>query len=385
MLHRSLERRVISWLLVSTYCWKVCEAALPPSATFVHTQCAGHRPIYETLIEQQLARYRKGEPLSVDDVLRLEGGQGTKEPQILVVNGVASTQVAPFRNMQTYQVPLLKKLTGKAMLPDLVLACNVFDHPEDDIARGGGPWFGYCNMPFQSTNLLLPARDGVSTHLRCGSNCEPFTNLDRREAKAVFLGSSTGWTSGHRQGAIVAGLLHNESIYSGYTRLVDLPPIDSLEEDHMPHSTEAKMSLADQVKQYKYIINADGHCAALRLRQLLASDSAVLWIESNQVEWFYPLLQPFVHYIPIQYDVNQAESDPLPDLVEKLAWAEANPKLIANIVHNANKFATTHLSEHALSCYSFQLLDEYARLFYDSHKLQDLAKSSAFRHVHKPT
>jgi len=193
--------------------------------------------------------------------------------------------------------------------------------------------------------------------------------------------------AGHRQAAILAGILYNESVYSGYTKIVDLPAEDTIEEDHLalPHQTKPKMSLADQVKGYKYILNADGHCAALRLRQLLASDSVVLWVESNQIEWFYPLLQPFVHYIPVQFDAQAAAHNPLPDLVEKIAWAEANPKVVANIMHNANKFATTHLSEHSLSCYSLQLLDEYARLFSDAHKLKDIVKTGGFKYIHKHT
>ena len=375
----------VVWLVTVVWALTACKAfttALPPSSSFVYTQCAGHLPIYEPLIEHQLSRYRLGEPLSIEHVLHLDGGQDARNPQILVVNNVVMTKVVPFGNMQTYYVPLLKRLTGKAVLPDLVLATNVFDLPEDDTARLGGPWFGYCNVPFWTTNLLLPAREGVSSHLGCGTNCEPFTNLDRRKGKAVFLGSSTGWASGHRQGAVTAGLLHDESVYSGYTRLVDLPAEDTLHQDNLtlPHDTKPEMSLADQVKKYKYIINADGHCAALRLRQLLASDSAVLWIESDQVEWFYPLLQPFVHYIPVRFDVHHTDTDPLPDLLNKIAWAEANPKVVAGIVHNANKFATTHLSEHALSCYSFQLLDEYARLFTDGHKLTDVVQSKSAKY-----
>ena len=361
-------------------------AALQPSSSFVHTQCAGHRPIYAPLIENQLSRYRTGEPLTVEGVLQLIGNRNSSRSQILVVNNVVFTRVAPYGNMQTYYVPLFRKLTGQAVLPDLMLASSFFDFPEDDV-RHGGPWFGYCNTSFLTTNLLLPAREGVSSHLHCGMNCEPFTNLDRRKGKAIFLGSSTGWATGHRQAAILAGILHNESVYSGYTQMVDLPAGDTTEEDHLalPHETKPKMSLADQVKGYKYVINADGHCAALRLRQLLASDSVVLWVESNQNEWFYPLLQPFVLYIPVRFDAQEAAHDPLTDLIEKIAWAEANPKTMANIVHNANKFATTHLSERALSCYALQLLDDYARLFSDAHKLEDIVKTGGFRYIHEHT
>ena len=57
--------------------------------------------------------------------------------------------------------------------------------------------------------------------------------------------------------------------------------------------------LALQVAQYKYIVNVEGNCAALRLKHLLAGPSAVLFVQSDEIEWFYPLLKPFVHYIPV--------------------------------------------------------------------------------------
>ena len=123
-------------------------------------------------------------------------------------------------------------------------------------------------------------------------DCEPFTNLDRRKGKANFLGSSTG--NGHRQAAILAGILHTESVYSGYTKIVELPVEDTTDENHVawPHETKPKMSLADQVKGHKCIINADGHCAASRLRQLIASDSVVLWVESTSSNIFIQYCSP---------------------------------------------------------------------------------------------
>lgn len=358
------------------------DAVLPPSSSFLQTKCSGLYAEHESLIRRQMLRYRSGKALSVVDILKLKGSRESEHPQILVVNGVAATKVAPYGNMQTYFIPLLKQLTKKALLPDFVFASNVLDEPEDDVERQGGPWFGYCNTPFNATNLLLPAREGVSERLRCGPYCQPFSSQDNREAKAVFLGSSTGWASGHRQAAITAGLLHNGSVYSGYTKLLDLPAVGALQPAQvLPSKITTKVSLADQVKRFKYIINADGHCAALRLRQLLASDSVVFWIESSEIEWFYPLLTPYVHYIPLQFD--KGADDPLPNIVETVAWAEQNPQTMATIVENANTFAMKLLSEHALTCYSLQLFDEYAKLFQDAHKLQDVARSGQFRKVHR--
>ena len=358
------------------------DAGLPPIPTFLQAKCSGLYAEHEHLIRRQMSRYSSGKALSVDVVLKLKGSRRSEHPQIVVVNGVAATKVAPYGNMQTYFVPLLKQLTRKALLPDFVFASNVLDEPEDDVERQGGPWLGYCNTPFNATNLLLPAREGVSKRLRCGPGCQPFSDQDKREAKAVFLGSSTGWPSGRRQAAITAGVMHNDSVYAGYTQLRDLPAVGTLQPaEVLPSEIKPKIGLADQVKRYKYIINADGHCAALRLRHLLASDSAVFWIESNQIEWFYPMLTPYIHYIPVQFDKGAV--DPLPDIVEKVAWAEQNPQTVATIVENANVFAMKYLSEHALTCYSLQLIDEYASLFHDAHKLQDVVRSGQFRKVHR--
>lgn len=54
--------------------------------------------------------------------------------------------------------------------------------------------------------------------------------------------------------------------------------------------------------RYKYIVNVEGHCSALRLKHLLAGPSAVLFVQSEEIEWFYPLLNPFVHYIPVRFE-----------------------------------------------------------------------------------
>lgn len=375
LLHAAVWPLLCAAICVST---TATAAPLPVSSNFLHTQCDGHRRVYAPLITNQLSPYRAGEGLSVDSILKLEGAA---DPQALIVNGGLMTKETPAINMAAYWIPLLKKITGKVILPDLVLASDIWDQPEDDTVRQGGPWFGYCNIMFQTTNLMLPAGDGVTAHLHCGKNCEPFTNLDKREAKAIFLGSSTGWWVGRRRAAVLAGILHNDTVYSGYTQMIDLPPEGLPAKDEALAQTKPRMDLADQIRKYKYIINADGHCAALRMRQLLASDSAVLWVETNQIEWFYPLLQPFVHYIPVRYLDYEAD-DPLRDLITKIEWAERNPKKVQAIIRNANKFATSHLSDHAIMCYSVQLLDEYAGLFHDPQKLQAISEKGEFSMQH---
>lgn len=346
---------------------------LPSSSSFVHTQCNGHHQLYQPLIDNQLAPYRDG--LSVNDILRLEG---PADPLALLYNNTLMARQSPVLNMAATWVPLLQNLARQVILPDLILAGDVWDLPEDD-AKRGGPWFGYCNMLYMTTNIMLPSGPGLDDmqHLGCGRKCQPFTSSDHRHPKAIFLGSSTGWMHGRRNAVVVAGLLHKDIVYSGYTQMIDLPADGVPEEDAALAKLKPRMDLVDQVQRYKYIINADGHCAAMRMRDLLASDSAVLWVESNQIEWFYLLLQPYVHYIPVRLLAHEPQ-DPLRDIVDKVFWAESNPEKVAAIVKNANQFAKTHLSAHAFTCYSVQMLDEYARLFQDPQILPGIAAGGDF-------
>lgn len=107
---------LLSWLVVS-----IVEAKhLPSTANFLHTQCDGHRRIYQPLINSQLAAYRDG--LSVHDVLQL---QGVGDPIALMYNNTLMTRGVPAINMAAYWIPLLKELAKKVTLPDLALAGNV--------------------------------------------------------------------------------------------------------------------------------------------------------------------------------------------------------------------------------------------------------------------
>ena len=63
--------------------------------------------------------------------------------------------------------------------------------------------------------------------------------------------------------------------------------------------------------QYKYLIAVDGWAAPWeRVPAVLASNSLLLKQESPFVEWFYDLMIPGVHYVPVKYDLS--------DLVDKI-------------------------------------------------------------------
>ena len=110
--------------LVTCLCFAVLVTAarsLPSSANFLHTQCDGHRRVYQPLVDNELAAYRDG--LLVNDILKLDG---PSDPIALLYNQTWMARQTPALNMAAIWIPLLKELARKVVLPDLVLAGNVW-------------------------------------------------------------------------------------------------------------------------------------------------------------------------------------------------------------------------------------------------------------------
>ena len=105
---------------------------------------------------------------------------------------------------------------------------------------------------------------------------------------------------------------------------------------------------------YKYLLNLDGNAAASRLASLFHTGSAVFLADSPFYEWWYPLLQPWVHYVPV--------GRTLIDVPERVRWANAHPQEVAAIAARGLAFARQHLTTHAVACFWWQLLSEFAAL-----------------------
>lgn len=86
---------------------------------------------------------------------------------------------------------MLCRLLNEITLPDMPIAFNPDDWPSDDEDVGGGPFFGYCNVPKLTSNLPFPDLTSPEA-LSCGNGCSPFTESDKRQEQAIFLGRPTG-------------------------------------------------------------------------------------------------------------------------------------------------------------------------------------------------
>ena len=106
-------------------------------------------------------------------------------------------------------------------------------------------------------------------------------------------------------------------------------------------------------QKYKYIIsvgtNADW---AERLRTHLFTNSLLVKHEAECVEWFYPLMLPWVDYIPFSIDMS--------DLTQNIMWATLNDFECEVMVENANQLAEKYLNEKTMVKFMKIVLDIYS-------------------------
>lgn len=102
------------------------------------------------------------------------------------------------------------------------------------------------------------------------------------------------------------------------------------------------------------MLHIDGNVASSRLASEFHVGSTVFKQDSFSSEYFYPLLRPWTHYVPVKANLQ--------DVPERLAWARRNPRQAEAIAQNGKRFATRHLHKHAVACYWWQLLRAFAAL-----------------------
>jgi hypothetical protein len=111
----------------------------------------------------------------------------------------------------------------------------------------------------------------------------------------------------------------------------------------------------EEFLECKYLPVMDGVvCAAPAFQWRLLSNSVTLKPDSNEVQWFYRDLKPYVHYIPLKSDLS--------DLIEKLDWAKEHDSQCKEIASRATQFAKEFLMYEDILLYFAQVLIRYAKL-----------------------
>lgn len=93
-----------------------------------------------------------------------------------------------------------------------------------------------------------------------------------------------------------------------------------------------KMVSPAESMAYRYLIDVDGNsCGYPRMAWILYSNSLLMKHKSDKLQWYYPQMQPYVHYLPINEDFS--------NLQDSYMWAEAHPKAAQKIANNGHRFA----------------------------------------------
>lgn len=122
---------------------------------------------------------------------------------------------------------------------------------------------------------------------------------------------------------------------------------------HAPPANE--VTLEDHCK-YKYLFNFRGVAASFRLKHLFLCKSVVFHVGDDWLEFFYPSLKPWVHYIPVH---TKASKDDIKRLIE---FAINDDNLMKQIAERGFNHIWDNLKISDVSCYWNKLLRRYTKL-----------------------
>ncbi|XP_071487426.1 protein O-glucosyltransferase 1-like [Diadema antillarum] len=248
-------------------------------------------------------------------------------------------------------------------LPDMEFVMNVRDWPQSPKYSEPMPVLSFSKVEAQHYDIMYPAW----TFWEGGPAVWPIfpTGLGRwdlfrksldkesekfpweeKEDKAFFRGSRT---SAERDPLVLLSRDNPELVDASYTKnQAWKSDADTL---YMPPAKE--VTLEEHCK-YRYLFNFRGVAASFRLKHLFLCRSLVFHVGHEWLEFFYPALKPWVHYIPVKQDLSDAE--------KLIQFAKANQKVAQEIAERGRDFIWNHLDMDDVQCYWRSLLKSYAKL-----------------------
>ncbi|KAL1232547.1 Protein O-glucosyltransferase [Trichinella spiralis] len=249
---------------------------------------------------------------------------------------------------------MLVSISRKFILPDMDFLLNLGDWPLMTMNHlkvvSPLPILSWCGSN-NSLDIVLPTYEMMHSILRKGADnifvAQGWRSIswEEKENKAFWRGRDSSKErlllvniSRKYPDLLDAKLTH----FFFFTDKVDVygPPVHNIA---MPKFFE-----------FKYQISVDGTVAAYRLMYLLAGNSIILKQDSIYYEHFYPLLKPWVHYVPVKRDLS--------DLIDQILWSMNHPDQVKTIIKNAQNFVNSYLTPRATYCYLADVFKKYAEI-----------------------
>ncbi|KAJ3654915.1 hypothetical protein Zmor_014067 [Zophobas morio] len=122
---------------------------------------------------------------------------------------------------------------------------------------------------------------------------------------------------------------------------------------HQPPASE--VSFEEHCK-YKYLFNFRGVAASFRFKHILLCKSVVFHVGNEWLEFFYPALKPWIHYVPVEANANKE------NLEQLLKFVMDNDDVAKEIAHSGFNMIWNNLKMVDVFCYWRKLLKKYTAL-----------------------
>lgn len=118
------------------------------------------------------------------------------------------------------------------------------------------------------------------------------------------------------------------------------------------NNKEKRVNEIDHLK-YKYLIAIDGNtCPWLRVPWIMLSNSVLVKQETSTIEWFYPAMKVYEHYVPVREDLT--------DIFKQIEWMKQNDAKLEDISTNAQRLVKENLMPEHIEKQMVIILNRYS-------------------------
>lgn len=123
-------------------------------------------------------------------------------------------------------------------------------------------------------------------------------------------------------------------------------------------------------KDYGYVVNVGNNGFADRFKDLLAGKNVIFQVMNNYIEWFYPGMKPYVHFIPVKHDFS--------DLCEKYKLISSSPESAERLAANARSFFVTSMRVEDRDEYVGEIFRQWGELWYKHISLKNYSHGVSY-------
>lgn len=276
---------------------------------------------------------------------------------------IANEEGTFFKDRRNQILRAFEKLVAAVPLPNVEVIINPLDTGYYSLDKTLAPTLVFSKNKEIDNQILIPDLDAFNNYAGIGNQIEVASeqyHWGNKINKAFWRGATTGgdfnteeWFKLARAKLVLLSLRNSRYLNAKFSLFVQ-----GAESNpgmlQQPRLRGKAVAQADSLK-YKFLIDVDGNtCSWQRMYWILLSNSLLLKQVTNNIEWYYGILKPYEHYIPVKEDLS--------DLLEKIDWAKSNDINAQRIAENATELARKNLNEEMIYLYLYLVLVKYAEL-----------------------